>query len=103
MSEYVSEVDDGPERIAARGPEGTCPFVADLVGGVVLLDAGTEREFVSEWFFGPRDTVDDFLALIRRIVAGEDVGPADRIGDGQLIGYRPHPRRPVPDPEPGGG
>ena len=103
MSEYECDIVDGVDWVDVSGGEGTCRFRADQLGGVVLLDAGTEGEFVSEWVFHRKVTVEDFLDLLRRILAGEGIGRADRLGDGQLTGYQPYRRRADGGMTPGGG
>jgi hypothetical protein len=92
LVDYVCDVEETPDRLVVRGEAGQCPFGLDLDENLVILDAGCEAEFVSEWFLrGPED-VGDLLRLIERLLGGQAISKKEKLGLGELGTHQPYVR-----------
>ncbi|WP_091537837.1 hypothetical protein [Modestobacter sp. DSM 44400] len=88
MSDYDCQVQQGVDWIEVRGRPAACRFRIDLAGGLALLDAGDESEYVAEWVLGTPGEQADLVALLQRLVEGDLATLPPGLNNVRLVDYR---------------
>jgi len=88
MSDFDCEVQQGDDWIEVRGHPAACRFRIDLPGDLALLDAGDDREYVTEWGLSTSGERAELVACLQTIVEGNFAELPPGLNNVRLLGYR---------------